>query len=94
MQATAEIIKPKRGRPKGSGMGDDLQARSIRFKKSTFEDIDRAYIAVTDLPQTAKITKQSFIEILVKRGLESVLAEVFEEKNEKQSSLFPLKSRG
>lgn len=90
--ASTETERPRRGRPPGKVNGDDLTARSVRFKTSTWVEIERAYTEINNLPNSAKITKQSFLEILLRRGLENVLKEIFDEKSEtKQGALFPLK---
>lgn len=87
-----ETQRPRRGRPPGTKLnGADLTARSLRLKTSTWAEIERAYTEVNNLPDSVKITKQSFVEILLKRGLDAVIKEIFDEKTDKQGALFPLK---
>lgn len=89
---TPEKQKPARGRPRGSALGNDVLMRSVRFKRSTFDEVDLLYQALSDLPDTARITKQTFLEVVVRRGLESVKNDIFKEKDEsEQRDLFPLK---
>lgn len=97
MEATKTTEKQKpargqRGRPRGSSLGSDVLMRSVRFKRSTFDEVDLLYQALSDLPDTARITKQTFLEVVVRRGLESVKNDIFKEKDDaEQRDLFPLK---